>query len=284
MSRKEFLRRCRRSKLFVVGFSIVFIIVLAAVLSPLIAPYDPKTSNLPMKFAVPNLFNGWSGYPLGGDALGRDMLSRLLVGARYSLAISVSAVLIASAIGSVLGMIAGYFGGWLDTIIMRLGDMQLSIPEMLLAIAISAVLGPKVSNLVIVLVITGWVQYARVIRTTVSAIRERDFIAAAVVEAKSNMGIIFSEILPNTFNALLIIMSEQIGQKILVETALSFLGLGVQPPTPSWGLMISEGRNYIALYPWVVMVPGVALMITVIGFSFLGDGLRDVLDPKMRDA
>ncbi len=283
MSKKEFLRRCRRSKQFLTGFAIVLLLFLIAVFAPLLAPHDAEKSNLPMKFETPNLLDGWSGYPLGADSLGRDVLSRLMMGARYSLSISLTAVLIAACFGTMMGLIAGFFGKWVDTIIMRVGDVQLAIPQMLLAIAIAAVLGPRVSNLVIVLVITGWVQYARVIRTGVRTIRERDFVASAQVAGASNLRIILSDILPNTFNSLLIIMSEQIGQMILVETAMSFLGVGVQAPTPSWGLMISEGRSYMAIYPWVVIAPGIALMITVLGFSFLGDGLRDVLDPKMRD-
>lgn len=283
MTRKEFLRRCRQSKLFLLGLTMVLIIVLCALFAPLLSPYDAETSRITMAFQAPNLKGGWTGGLLGTDSLGRDMLSRLLMGAQYSLGISFTVVLFGSLIGTTLGLVAGYYGGFLDTLIMRLGDVQLSIPQTLLAIAIVSILGPNLFNLILVLIITDWIQYARVIRSSVLVVKQKDFVASSKVIGASGFHIIISDILPNTLNSLLILVTQQIGQVILMETALSFLSLGVQAPTPSWGLMISEGRSYLSLYPWVVMVPGLALMVTVLAFSFLGDGLRDVLDPKMRD-
>ena len=283
MTRKEFFRRCRQSKLLLIGGAMVLIIVLLALLAPAIIPYDEEHSNLIMKFQPLNLLAGWSNYPLGTDSLGRDILSRLLIGSRYSLMISFSAVAIASTAGTILGLLSGYFGGWVDTVIMRIGDVQIAIPQILLAIAIVAILGPNLGNLIIVLAVTGWVQYARLIRSSVMSIRGNDFVASSKVIGASDARIIVSDIFPNVLSDLIIIATQQIGQVILVEAAMSFLGLGVQAPTPSWGVMISEGRNYISTSPWTVMVPGVALMITVLAFSFFGDGLRDVLDPKMRD-
>jgi len=282
MQYSETLRRCLRSKFFVIGGITVLFIIILAFFSTQIAPHDPETPNLVMRLKPPNWNGGWSGYPLGTDPMGQDVLSRLLVGGRISLMIAFAAVFFSCLIGTCAGTIAGYWGGWVDNLIMRIGDVQLSIPAMLLVIAIVAVLGPSLPNLVIVLIITSWVQYARVIRGNVIIIREQDFISAARVSGFPVSKIIISEILPNVLTPLLIVSSQQIGFMILLEASLSFLGLGVQPPTPSWGAMIADGREYLSTAPWVVFAPGVALMLTVLGFNFLGDGLRDIFDPKMR--
>lgn len=282
MDQNEFLRRCMQSKFFVIGGITVLSILILAIVAPYIAPFNPEVPNLNIRLQPPSISQGWYGHILGTDPLGQDVLSRLLAGARYSLAIAVAAVFCSTVIGTIAGLVAGFYGGWVDTIIMRFGDVQLSIPTMLLAIAIVAVLGPNIVNLIIVLVITHWVQYARVIRGSVMVIRDCDFISSARVIGSSNLRIMTSEIMPNILTPLLILISQQIGFMILLEAALSFLGLGVQPPTPSWGVMIADGREYISSATWVVMAPGIALMTTVLGFNFLGDGLRDVLDPKMR--
>ncbi len=282
MIENERLRRYLRSKFFVAGGIVVAAILILALIAPYIVPHNPEKPDLGNRLQPPALAAGWSGHLLGTDPLGQDVLSRLLAGARYSLAIAVVAVVVSGCIGAVAGLVAGYYGGWVDTIIMRIGDIQLSIPAMLLAIAIVAVLGPNLVNLMIVLIITSWVQYARVIRGSVLVIRDYDFVSAARVIGFSNYRIMTSEILPNILTPLLIVSSQQIGFMILMEAAMSFLGLGVQPPTPSWGVMIADGREYISSAPWVVLAPGIALMVTVLGFNFLGDGLRDIFDPKMR--
>lgn len=281
--RNELVRRLLKSNLFVVGAGVVLLLVVVALVGPLVTVHDPLTPHLEKRLMPPTgLASGWHGHLLGTDPLGRDVLTRLIIGSRYSLAIGVSAVLGSLLIGALLGMIAGFYGGTVDNVVMRVADVQLSIPSMLLAIAVIAVLGPNIRNLVIVLIITSWPTYARLIRANVLVMREADFVAAARLIGASNAWIMATQILPNVLTPLLIVATQQVGFQILMEAALSFLGLGVQPPTPSWGGMIADGRQYIASAPWVVLSPGVALMITVLGFNFLGDGLRDVLDPKLR--
>ena len=186
----------------------------------------------------------------------------------------------AAFIGTVLGAVSGYFGGAVDAVIMRLCDIMMAIPNLVLAIAVMAVLGPNIFNLVIVLIITTWVQYCKVTRNNVMVVKNTEFVKASQVLGASRMHIMFSQIFPNVTTQLIILISQQLGWTILTEASLSFLSLGVQPPTPSWGNMIADGRNFLITNPWLVMVPGVALMVTVLAFNFLGDGLRDVLDPK----
>jgi len=252
-------------------------------MSPYLIVHNPEMPNLGDRLKPPDfLKKGWSGYILGTDSLGRDVLSRLLVGSRYSFFISFISVLIAGIIGIFTGLLSGYYGGWVDDLIMRIGDIQFSMPPIVLAIVIVAALGPNIGNLIIVLVITAWIKYARVIRGNVLVIVNMEFISASKALGAGSIWIMIMQILPNVLTPILILISEQVGYLILLESALSFLGLGVQPPMTSWGVMISDGRGYIAAAPWVVLSPGIALMITVLGFNFLGDGLRDVLDPKMK--
>ena len=246
--------------------------------------HDPIKSNLRLRLQPPDYFSkGWSGNILGTDPLGQDVLTRLLIGSRVSLYISFTSVIITAIFGTMLGIIAGYYRGIVDNIIMRIGDIQVSIPHTVLAMAIMAVLGNSVNNLIMVLIFTRWVQYARVVRGNVLSIRNTEYISAARVLGASSSRIMFKEILPNVLTSLIIVMSQQFGQAILTESALSFLGLGVPPPAPSWGVMIADGREYIATAPWVVLSSGVALMIAVLAFNFLGDGVRDVLDPKNKN-
>ena len=202
------------------------------------------------------------------------------MGSQVSLRISFTVVILTALIGTVLGIVAGFFGGWVDTIIMRIADVQVSIPPMVLAIAVMAGLGNSVANLIGVLVFTRWVQYARVVRGNVLSFRNTDFIRASTVLGSSKVRIMFTQILPNVLTSLIIVMSQEFGRTIMTESSLSFLGLGVPPPAPSWGVMIAEGREYLSTAPWVVVVPAAALAIAVLAFNFLGDGVRDVLDPK----
>lgn len=259
------------------------IIMILSVITPFIIVHNPELPDLVCSLTPPQYFSrGWHGYILGADNLGRDVLTRLLIGSRYSFIISLSSVFSAIILGTFLGLVSGYYGGWVDNLIMRFADIQLSIPQLLLAISIIAVLGPDIINLIIILALSTWPQIARLIRSGVLTIREEEFISASKVLGANNLWIMFFQILPNVINPLLILGSQQVGFMILVEASLSFLGLGVQPPTPSWGVMIADGRDYISCAPWIVMSPGIALMVTVLAFNFLGDGLRDVLDPKMK--
>jgi peptide/nickel transport system permease protein len=265
------------------GFIVSIIIIVLSIIAPFIIFYDPEIPNLPNSLKSPQYFSkGWSGHIFGTDGIGRDIYSRLLIGSRYSLIIAFSAVIITFILGIIGGLFSGYYGGWIDNFIMRFADIQLSIPSLILAIAIVAVLGTNIANLIIVLAITSWPQIARLIRGNVLAAREIEFVKASKVLGASDRWIIFTQILPNVITPLLILASQQIGFMILVESSLSFLGLGVQPPTPSWGGMIADGRDYLMTAPWIVMVPGIALMLTVLAFNFIGDGLRDALDPKMK--
>ncbi len=281
MSRHELWRRMKKSKFFVIGSVLVIFIVLASLFAKNIAPFDPLTQNLRNRLKAPT--GEWSNNIFGADAMGRDILSRLLIGSQVSLQISISVVLLTAIIGTILGIIAGFFGGWVDTIIMRLSDVQVSIPPMILAIAVMAVLGNSVGNLIGVLVFTRWVQYARVVRGNVMMIRNTDFVRASTALGSGKVRIMFTQILPNVMTSLIIVMSQEFGRTIMTESALSFLGLGVPPPAPSWGVMIAEGREYLATAPWVALIPAMALMVAVLAFNFLGDGVRDVLDPKNKN-
>jgi len=284
MSRQELFRRMRKSNFFVIGAILVFLIIVISLLSPWIAPHNPTTSNLLLRLQAPDGFSkGWSGHILGTDPLGQDILSRLMVGSWVSLRISFTVVFATAMIGTVLGIVSGFFGGVADTVIMRFSDIQVSIPPMILAVAVMAVLGNNTTNLIIVLIFSRWVQYARVVRSNVMGIRNMEYIHASEVLGSSKARIMFTQILPNVLTQLIIVMSQEFGRTILTESSLSFLGLGVPAPAPSWGVMIADGREYLATAPWVIIAPGAALMIAVLAFNFLGDGVRDVLDPKNKN-
>lgn len=281
MDKKIVISRMLHSKFFMIGAVTAIVIILLSVFSPVIVQYDPLTNNLAERLMAPEYFaRGLQGHVFGTDEAGRDIFSRLLLGSRYSLTIAAVVVFVAAFIGTVLGAVSGYFGGAVDAVIMRLCDIMMAIPNLVLAIAVMAVLGPNIFNLVIVLIITTWVQYCKVTRNNVMVVKNTEFVKASQVLGASRMHIMFSQIFPNVTTQLIILISQQLGWTILTEASLSFLSLGVQPPTPSWGNMIADGRNFLITNPWLVMVPGVALMVTVLAFNFLGDGLRDVLDPK----
>jgi peptide/nickel transport system permease protein len=270
---------------FVFGGGLLLMVLLAAFLGPAISTHDPYRSQITKRLLPPSFMNIPTADPqflLGTDPVGRDILTRLLHGARWSLGIAVTAALSAAVIGVLLGIFAGYFGGLGERLIMGFADVQLSIPAVLLAIAVVAVLGPNVRNLVLVLIITSWVLYARTVRAQVLSIKHREFIHAAHALGAGPFGTLWKHVLPNVLAPVIVIFSQQLGFMILMETALSFLGLGIQPPTPSWGGMINEARLYLPIAPWAVLFPGLALMVTVLAVNLLGDGLRDVLDPKTR--
>ena len=277
------IKQLFRSKFFVIGLVVCTILIVLSIISPWIISYDPLKTELNNKLIPPRwLADGFKGHILGTDSLGRDILARILIGSRYSFFVSISAVAISASIGILLGLFAGYSGGWIDNLIMRIGDVQLSIPNLLLAITVVAILGPAIQNVILVMVLTIWVQYARVIRSSVIVSKSMEYVSASKILGASNSWILFRQIFPNVLTPCLVLASQQIGWMIFLEATMSFLGMGVPSPTPSWGTMISLGRNYLYIAPWVVLVPGIALMITVLAFNFIGDGVRDAFDPKMR--
>lgn len=284
MKKSELFRRMGKSKFFIIGMVVAMIVVIAAFTSPLFVVHDPIQSDLRKRLLVPEFFsNGLHGHILGTDALGQDIFTRLVIGCRISLLIAAAGVLIPAVIGTALGAIAGYFGGAADNVIMRICDIQLSIPTMVLAITVMAIFGNSVPNLLLVLAVVGWTSYTRVVRGSVMGIRNSEFIQASRVLGASNLRILVSQVLPCVLTPLIILMSQQVGFVILTEANLSFLGMGVPLPDPSLGSMIADGREYIATATWTVAVPGLALMIIVLAFNFLGDGIRDILDPKNKD-
>ena len=283
MNRKVFFRRMMKSKLFLIGlFGIIFVAAICYA-SPYFIAHDPLDIDLPLRLEAPDWSLSSSGHFFGTDSLGRDVLSRLLIGGKTSLTIAISVVIITTIIGMVLGLIAGYFGGVADLILMRICDIMMAVPSLLLAICVIAILGGSVLNLIIVMSIGAWVVLARVVRSTALAIRGLEYVRAAKVLGMSDYRIIFTEVLPNVVGPIIITATQAFGGMVLSEAALSYLGLGVPPPSPSWGSMISDGRAYIASSPWVVLVPGLALMLTVLAVNFLGDGLNDILNPKNLD-
>lgn len=284
MKLKTVLRRMKKSKLFMIGFVGLIVIIGLCIISPFFLQYDSTKADLISRLSRPDWFkNGLAGHPFGTDPLGRDVLSRLLEGGKMSLLISVSVVVVSSLIGTVVGLVAGFFGGWVDKVLMRICDMLMAIPALILAICVVAVMGTNLVNLIITLCIASWVSSARLVRATVLSVRNKEFIQAARVMGMNSSSIIFKEVLPNTLTPILISCTQRFGSTILVEASMSYLGMGVPVPTPSWGNMISDGREYLSTAPWIVIVPGIALMLTVLCFNFLGDGLRDVFDPKNTD-
>ena len=262
---------------------LTFLLVIPAVLAPQVAPHDPLKGSLANRLRAPFWQEGGTiAYPLGTDKLGRDILSRIIHGARVSLMVSVVAIFVGGSIGTSLGLISGYFGGWVDALLMRLVDISLSLPTILLALVLVAAVGPSFGTVITVLVVLLWARYARLVRGETLSIKERDFIARARVAGASHSRIMARYILPNVANSLIVLATLQVGYVILLESALSFLGAGLPRPTPAWGLMIADGRELIVTAWWVSMFPGLAIMLTVLSLNLLGDWLRDHLDPKLR--
>jgi peptide/nickel transport system permease protein len=262
---------------------LTFLLVIPAVLAPQVAPHDPLKGSLANRLRAPFWQEGGTiAYPLGTDKLGRDILSRIIHGARVSLMVSLVAIFVGGSIGTSLGLISGYFGGWVDALLMRLVDISLSLPTILLALVLVAAVGPSFGTVITVLVVLLWARYARLVRGETLSIKERDFIARARVAGASHSRIMARYILPNVANSLIVLATLQVGYVILLESALSFLGAGLPRPTPAWGLMIADGRELIVTAWWVSMFPGLAIMLTVLSLNLLGDWLRDHLDPKLR--
>jgi peptide/nickel transport system permease protein len=276
------LRQARRYPLVPIAI-LVFLLVIPALLAPQVAPHDPLKGSLSNRLKAPAWQAGGSmDYPLGTDKMGRCILSRIIYGARVSLAVSLVAILVGGAIGTALGLISGYFGKWTDSLIMRLVDISLSLPTILLALVLVAAVGPSFATVITVLVILLWARYARLVRAETLAIKERDFIARARVAGASHVRIMLKYIFPNIVNSLIVLATLQVGYVILLESALSFLGAGLPRPLPAWGLMIADGRELIVTAWWVSMFPGLAIMLTVLALNLLGDWLRDHYDPKLR--
>jgi len=282
MKPKILIRRMLRSPQFIIGFIIVLAVVMISLFADQLAPMDENMNHIVNRFTPPQGLGALAtgGYVLGTDELGRDILSRVLIGSKISLTIAFVSTVLVAVIGTFLGVVAGYFGGVIDDIVMRATEVTMAIPSMTLGIVIMAIFGPSISNLVLVMVITSWKSFAKVSRNQVMIMRNREFVQASRALGGSGWHIMLTQIMPNVTTPLLIQLSGTFGGIILTEAGLSYLYLGVQLPNPSWGNMIAGGRTYLAAYPWMVIVPGMALMITVLGFNFLGDGLRDVLDPK----
>ena len=277
------VRQARRWPL-VPLFILTFLLVLPAALAPQVAPHDPLKGSLSKRLKGPMWQEGGSiAHPLGTDKLGRDILSRIIHGARVSLAVSLVAIVVGGVIGTSLGLISGYFGGRVDALLMRLVDISLSLPTILLALVLVAAVGPSFGTVITVLVVLLWARYARLVRGETLSIRERDFIARARVAGASHTRIMTRYIFPNVINSLIVLATLQVGYVILLESALSFLGAGLPRPTPAWGLMVADGRELIVTAWWVSMFPGLAIMLTVLALNLLGDWLRDSLDPKLRN-
>jgi ABC-type dipeptide/oligopeptide/nickel transport system permease subunit len=271
------LRTLWKSRPATFGFIYVIAIIAIAILAPVISPFDPYNQDLPNRLAPPSF-----PHILGLDEFGRDVFSRLLHGATISLLVGLEVVLLSLLIGVVVGTVSGYYGGKVDMIFMRLADIFLAFPSLVLAIGIMAVLGPSIFNVVLSLVVVSWPHYARVIRSQTITLKKMDFITAAIAIGASKKRILIRHIIPNTIPPIIILATLGMGSAILAEAGLSFLGLGVNPPTPSWGSMIASGRDYILQAPHIVIAPGLMITITVLAFNLLGDGLRDALDPRLK--
>lgn len=275
------LRRMRKSKLFMIGFCLLMVILVSCFTARWWVYWDSEESNLLSRLAAPDWFAaGLSGHPFGCDPLGRDVLTRLFEGGWVSLKITFLVTVISMFLGVAVGLVSGYYGGKVDMVIMRFCDVLQAIPQLMLAICVVAVMGTSMGNLIFTLSATGWVSTARLVRATVLGMKNKEFISASKVLGAKGSRILWKELFPNTITPLMISASGHFGGTILVETSLSYLGMGVPVPTPSWGNLISDGRTYITSAPWVVIAPGIALMLTVLAFNFMGDGIRDVFDPK----
>jgi peptide/nickel transport system permease protein len=272
-----------RRWILLLPLTIITLMVATAALAEFLTPYSPTEISLANRLRPPFWEKGGSlSHPLGTDPMGRDLLTRMIYGARVSLVVAVLALLVGGGIGAALGLIAGYFGGRLDALIMRVADTTMAFPIILFAILFVVILGGSLATTVFAVSLVLWARYARVIRGEVLSLRERDFVAQARIAGCSATRIMLIHLFPNILNTLVVLLSLQVGWVIIVEASLSFLGAGIPPPTPTWGSMIAEGRDYIATAWWVSFFPGLAILATVLSFNLLGDWLRDAMDPKLR--
>jgi peptide/nickel transport system permease protein len=274
---KEGWRRFRKNKIALVGLGIVVFFILLAIFVPLLAPYDFKEQNLAERLQPPS-----SEHFFGTDDFGRDIFSRVIYGARISLWVGFFSVLGSVIVGSLLGIIAGYYGRWIDSIISRLFDIMLAFPSILLAIGIVAVLGPSLQNALIAIAVINIPNFGRLIRSRVLSIKQEEYVMAAKAIGMSDMRILFHHILPNSMAPIIVQGTLAIATAIIEAAALGFLGLGAQPPNPEWGKMLADSKDFLTQAPWTMIFPGLAIMLTVLGFNLMGDGLRDALDPRMK--
>ncbi|WP_404455333.1 ABC transporter permease [Virgibacillus necropolis] len=272
-----------RSRTGTVGLLIVTSVVLIAIFAPLLAPHDPVKMN-PLKALQPPAWigNGTVNHFLGTDSLGRDILSRIIYGTRISLLVGACSVVVAGIIGMFIGIVSGYYGGLIDNIFMRIVDTFLAVPSILLILVMLTVFDPGILTLILVIGVTNWITYARVIRGEVLSLKQLEFVKAAKTIGTSKTTVMIRHLLPNVISSFIVISTLSVATAIILEASLSFLGLGIQPPTVSWGGMLSEGRDYLATNWWIATFPGIAITVTVLGIIFLGDWLRDVLDPKLQ--
>ena len=261
---------------------LMLVLIIPAIFADLIAPYDPYQSHLRNRLQPPMFWGGTSEFILGTDRLGRCILSRIMHGARYALAISLVGIFLGAVLGTILGLFAGYLRGWTDIIIMRLVDISFALPSVLLALALAAVYGPSFQAVILVVVFVLWASFARQVRAETLSLRERDFIARARVVGCGHGRILFRHILPNVVNTVVVMATLQIGVVVLLEATLSFLGIGIPRPTPAWGLLVADGRQLVVSAWWISFFPGMAILFTVLSINLLGDWLRDRLDPKLR--
>jgi peptide/nickel transport system permease protein len=274
--------RVPRDRVALVGLAVIVVSAALATLAPALAPTDPVHNDLLARLTPPAWMAGGSwAHPLGTDTLGRDVVSRLLYGARVSLIVGFSAVVLAGVLGVLLGLVSGYYGGRLDDALMRLGDVQLAFPALVLAIAVLAVVGSGLGNVVLVLGVTGWVTYARIARGETLSLRHREFVEGARALGARDAEILWRHVLPNVLPSITVVATFSVARTIIAEASLSFLGLGIPPPAPSWGAMLDEGRNYLTTGWWLALFPGLAILAVVLGINVVGDWLRDTLDPRL---
>jgi len=266
-----------------VGLILVLGLAIMAIFAPFIAPHDPTAGSLGDRLKPPFWQDrGSKNNLLGTDLLGRDILSRMIYGARTSLTISVITILLSGIIGAFLGIVSGYLGGWVDALIMRVVDVAFSFPAILLALLFAVIFGPSFLNIILIISFTLWAQYARMSRAETLRLKEMDFIALAQIAGCSKLNIMIRHLFPNAANPLIILATLQVGVVIILESSLSFLGVGIPPPTPAWGAMVAEGRSYVVSAWWISLIPGVAILLTVLSFNLLGDALTEYLDPSQR--
>lgn len=275
--RSDFWKRFSKNTIALAGSGVVILLFIISILAPWIAPYDPNQIDLTMVLSAPS-----ASHLCGTDQLGRDVLSRMIWGARISLKVGFVATGIAILIGAILGALAGYYGRWIDAVIMRFVDIMLCFPTFFLILAVIALLEPSIWNIMIIIGLTGWMGVTRLVRADFTSLKERDFVLAARAIGAGDLRIIFIHILPNAMASVLVAATLGVAGAILTESALSFLGIGVQPPTPSWGNILTAGKDNIDIAWWLSLYPGLAILITVLGYNLLGEGIRDSLDPRLR--
>ena len=269
------MKNILKNKAAFAGLIFISLVIIAAAAAPLISPYDPSSQDLTNRLAAPS-----SAHILGTDDLGRDVFSRMVYGARVSMSVGFAAVLLTMLIGVILGMVSGYFGGWVDSVLMRFTDIMLCFPTFFLILLVIAFFEPNIYNVMIVIGITSWTGLARIVRAEVLSVREREFVLASKMLAVSNFRLFFAHIFPNVISPVIVYAAIGIGAAILTESGLSFLGLGVQPPMSSWGQILMQGKDYIYVAWWLSLFPGLVILFTVLSFNLLGEALRDILDPK----